>query len=94
VFAVAKSESLYIRVDPAVKANAEEIYSKYGMTVSQAINVFLHQSINVGGLPFDLRPSIPNETTQAAMKEAEDMIDGCIPKETMSVDDFIKEMGS
>ena len=91
---MAKSESLYIRVDPAVKANAEEVYSKYGMTVSQAINVFLHQSINVGGLPFDLRPSIPNEATLAAMKEVEDMIDGRIPKEAMSVDDFIKEMGS
>ena len=42
-----------------------------GMSITDAINVFLYQSRNVGGLPFDLRPSIPNVKTIAAMKEAD-----------------------
>jgi len=54
-----------------VKAGVEAIYSKYGMSITDAINVFLYQSRNVGGLPFDLRPSIPNAKTIAAMKEAD-----------------------
>jgi len=62
---------MYIRIDPTVKAEVEAIYSQYGMSLTDAINVFLYQSRNVGGLPFDLRPSIPNAKTIAAIKEAD-----------------------
>ena len=41
------------------------------MTITDAIIVFLYQSGNVDGLPFDLRPSIPNVKTIAAIKEAD-----------------------
>ena len=68
---MSKSASMYIRIDPTVKAEVEAIYSQYGMSITDAINVFLYQSRNVGGLPFDLRPSIPNAKTVAAMKEAD-----------------------
>ena len=68
---MSKSASMYIRIDPTVKAEVEAIYSKYGMSITDAINVFLYQSRNVGGLPFDLRPSIPNAKTIAAIKEAD-----------------------
>ena len=66
-----KSASMYIRIDPTVKAEVEAIYSKYGMSITDAINIFLYQSRNVGGLPFDLRPAVPNPRTVAAMKEAD-----------------------
>jgi DNA-damage-inducible protein J len=68
---MSKSASMYIRIDPTVKTEVEAIYSQYGMSITDAINVFLYQSRNVGGLPFDLRPSIPNAKTIAAMKEAD-----------------------
>ena len=69
-----KSASMYIRIDPTVKAEVEAIYSKYGMSITDAINIFLYQSRNIGGLPFDLRPSVPNEKTVAAMKEGMDIM--------------------
>jgi len=53
---MAKSASMYIRIDPQIKADVEAIYSQYGMSLTEAINVFLYQSRNIGGLPFDLRP--------------------------------------
>jgi len=53
---MSKSANLNIRVDPKVKDGAEAVYEKYGMTLADAVNVFLHRSISVGGLPFDLRP--------------------------------------
>ncbi|MDR2935689.1 MAG: type II toxin-antitoxin system RelB/DinJ family antitoxin, partial [Candidatus Adiutrix sp.] len=40
----------------------------------EAINIFLHQSRNVGGLPFDLRPARPNEATLAAMLEGDEIV--------------------
>jgi len=59
-----------IRLDPEVKSQVESLYSGYGMTLAEAVNVFFHQSINVKGLPFDLRP---NPETLNALREVEDM---------------------
>jgi len=62
---MAKTASMYIRIDPQVKADVEAIYSRYGMSLTEAINIFLHQSRNLGGLPFDLRwgPLEPKKVT-------------------------------
>lgn len=77
---MAKSASMYIRIDPQVKAEVEVIYARYGMSVTDAINVFLYQSKNIGGLPFDLRPQTHNTATLSAMQEVEDMRNGKLPK--------------
>jgi len=66
-----KTASLNIRLDSEVKKNAETVYSRYGLSLAEAVTVFIHQSCNVGGMPFDLRPKRPNAETLAAMVEAE-----------------------
>jgi DNA-damage-inducible protein J len=66
-----KNASLNIRLDSEVKKAAEAVYSHYGLSLAEAVTVFIHQSCNVGGLPFDLRPKRPNTETLAAMAEAE-----------------------
>ena len=68
---MAKTASLNIRLDSEVKKIAESVYSRYGLSLAEAVTVFLHQSCNVGGLPFDLRPLRPNAESLAAMAEAE-----------------------
>ncbi|MDR2946899.1 MAG: type II toxin-antitoxin system RelB/DinJ family antitoxin [Candidatus Adiutrix sp.] len=68
-----KTATMSLRIDPAVKSDVEAIYARYGLSITEAINVFLHQSRNIGGLPFDLRPPVPNAETLAAMKEADEM---------------------
>ena len=68
---MAKTASLNIRLDADVKKTAETVYSRYGLSLAEAVNVFIHQSCNVGGLPFDLRPTRPNTETLAAMAEAD-----------------------
>jgi DNA-damage-inducible protein J len=68
---MAKTASMYIRVDPQVKADVEAIYAQFGMSVTDAINIFLYQSRYVGGLPFDLRLHEPNVETREAIEEAE-----------------------
>lgn len=47
-----KTGTFQMRINPEVKRQVEEIYAACGMTLTDAINVFLQQSINVGGLPF------------------------------------------
>lgn len=90
---MSKSASLYIRVDPAVKAEVESIYSNYGISLTDAVNIFLYKSKTVGGLPFDLRPEYPNEETLAAMKESEDIIAGKIKSVPKSVEDYFAGHG-
>ena len=68
-----KTASMYIRIDPEVKSDVENIYARYGMSITDAINVFLYTSRSRGGLPFDLRPNVPNATTLAAIAEVQDM---------------------
>ena len=66
-----KTASLNIRLDENIKKNAETVYSHYGLSLAEAVTIFIHQSCNVGGLPFDLRPQNYNAQTLAAMAEAE-----------------------
>ncbi len=46
------------------------------MTLTEAINVFLYKSVMEGGLPFDVRQSRYNAETEAAMREARDIMSG------------------
>jgi DNA-damage-inducible protein J len=65
-----KTASLNIRLDADVKKTAESVYSRYGLSLAEAVTVFIHQSCNVGGLPFDLRPPRPSIESLEAMAEA------------------------
>jgi DNA-damage-inducible protein J len=71
---MAKTASMYIRIDPKVKSDVENIYAQYGMSITDAINVFLYTSRNIGGLPFDLRPPVPNAETLEAIREGNEII--------------------
>ena len=44
-----------IKVDPEAWEAAKEIFAGYGISVSDAINIFLHKVQKVGGLPFEMR---------------------------------------
>lgn len=44
------------RTSDEVKREATEVYARWGLSLNDAINTFLVKSIEVGGLPFDLRP--------------------------------------
>jgi DNA-damage-inducible protein J len=76
---MAKSANLNIRIDPETKAGAEQLFSSFGITVSDAVNIFLRKSLMEGGLPFEMKQPRFNEQTEAAMREAKDIASGKIP---------------
>ena len=88
---MAKTSSMYIRIDPKIKTDVEAIYSHYGMSITEAINIFLYTSRNVGGLPFDLRPSISNTETLKAIREGEKIIKSGKGRFD-NADDFLREL--
>ena len=87
-----KTASLNIRLDSDIKKNAEAIYSYYGLSLAEAVTVFIHQSCNVGGLPFDLRPARPNAETLAAMAEAERISRDPSVKGYRDMDELFKDL--
>ena len=68
---MANTTSFSIRIDSDIKKQCEALYSELGMNLNTATNVFLRQSLRVGGLPFDVRIEQPNKETMEAMLEAE-----------------------
>lgn len=90
---MAKTATLNVRIDPEIKNMAEKLYSSFGITITDAINMFLHQSILVGGLPFDLKQPRYNATTEAAMQEARDIMKGKIQtKRYTSVKEMMEDL--
>jgi DNA-damage-inducible protein J len=79
---MAKTSSLNIRISPETKKGAEQLFSSFGITVTDAVNMFLHQSLMVGGLPFELKQPRYNATTEAALQEARDMMAGKVSTKT------------
>lgn len=75
---MAKSANINIRIDPDVKSRSEALFANFGITVTDAVNMFLHQSLMVGGLPFDVKQPRYNAVTEAAMQEARDIMNGKI----------------
>lgn len=64
------------------------------ITVTDAVNMFLHQSLMVGGLPFELKQPNYNAETEAAMREACDIAAGRIETKSFhSIADLMGENG-
>ena len=58
-----------VYLDARLKEQAKKIYKHYGLSLSEAVNIFLAQSVFNKGLPFEVK--IPNDMTLEAMKDVE-----------------------
>lgn len=66
------------------------MYGELGINLTTAINVFLRQSLWVGGFPFDVRIEQPNKETIAAMLEAERIARDSSVKRYSNVEDALR----
>ena len=41
---MAKTANINIRIEPETKATAEKLFSSFGITITDAINIFLNKS--------------------------------------------------
>jgi DNA-damage-inducible protein J len=64
-----KSAYITARIEPTLKASAESVLQKLGVSTTDAITIFLRQVVMQRGFPFDVR--IPNATTRKAIEELE-----------------------
>jgi DNA-damage-inducible protein J len=78
-----KNDTINVRVKPEIKASAENLYAEFGITISEAINMFLHQSIIENGIPFKIKKPRYNKETTEALKDAKDIASGKIQRESI-----------
>lgn len=45
-----------MRINPEIKQTVEDIYARQGLTLTDAVNIFIQQSLNSNGLPFLASP--------------------------------------
>ena len=67
---MAKSETIRARIEPELKQEAETVFSRLGLSTTQAITLFYKQVILQQGLPFAVK--IPNADTRKALQDAYD----------------------
>ena len=68
---MATTTMVHVRVDEQVKAQATETLAAMGLSVSDAVRVFLMRVVAEQQMPFALK--VPNAETRAAMVEADEI---------------------
>ncbi|MDD2886130.1 MAG: type II toxin-antitoxin system RelB/DinJ family antitoxin [Dechloromonas sp.] len=68
---MATTSMVHVRVDDQIKAQAKETLAAMGLSVSDAVRVFLMRVVADKQMPFALKA--PNEATRAAMLEADEI---------------------
>ena len=82
--------TLNLEIDSSLQKQAEETFSRIGLPVSEAINIFLKAAVRYGGLPFENKLECYNDETKAAIEEVE-RGEG-LSRPFTSIDDLIKDL--
>ena len=89
-----KTATLNLRVNPALKQDAESVLGRLGIPMSTAVDMFLNQIVLVGGIPFAV--TLPNAPESIDIDEVRANI-ASIEEELKVVqtqmDRYLKELG-
>ncbi len=89
---VSQNQNFTIRLDSKVKEDAEQLFAGLGLSLSSAMNIFLHKALMVRGLPFEVCEERPNATTRAAMDEALRLLEDPEAKRFSSVAELMEDL--
>ncbi|MFI3166831.1 MAG: type II toxin-antitoxin system RelB/DinJ family antitoxin [Bacillota bacterium] len=64
--------NITVRMDENLKAQAEDLFSDFGLSMSSAFVMFTKQAIREQRIPFEIKRE-PNQATLQAMNEVADM---------------------
>ncbi|MCL2054508.1 MAG: type II toxin-antitoxin system RelB/DinJ family antitoxin [Oscillospiraceae bacterium] len=87
-----KTSNVSFRIDTDIKNQADNLFSKLGLNMTTAFNIFLRQSIREGAIPFNITVNTPNAVTIAALLEAERIIEDPTIKRYNDVEEALREL--
>ncbi|MCD2177387.1 type II toxin-antitoxin system RelB/DinJ family antitoxin [Rhizobium sp. C1] len=67
----AHTKMIHVRVDDELREEASAVLESFGMSMSDAVRIFLHRVAATQSFPLELK--VPNEETKAALEEARAM---------------------
>ena len=83
--------NLTISIDSDLKEQAETLFIELGMDIGTAFNLFVRESLRVGGIPFELTA---NKETIEAMQEAKRITYDSSVKGYDNLDELFEELKS
>ena len=90
---MAKNAVINVRTDIETKSAIEELYSAFGISVSDAINIFFKKSLMENGLPFEMQMPRYNVETLSAVEEVMEMErNPNLYKSFKSVEDLLEDL--
>ena len=75
-----------IKLDQSIKEEAQKVFSELGLTLGEAVNLFLNQVRLHKGLPFEVK--VPNAETIQAIEDAK----AGIGLEEITLEQHLEEM--
>ena len=87
---MAKTDTLHIRIEPSIKQKAEETLNDLGLSITEAINVFLNQVILNDGIPFEIKKPNYNKQTIQSLEDVKNRKN--ISKVFNNVDEMFEEL--
>ena len=94
VVSSAKTDMLRMRINPEIRSRLERVNAQNGLSLTDAVNVFFQQSLNAGGLPFQVTEDnaalIQAKALSRLMKELEA---GLTDPVSYSEDDVYRMLG-
>ena len=92
-----KTSTFQMRINPEVKRRVEAVYAKQGLSFTDAVNIFIQQSINENGLPFLASPANVEFMRTKAMRrlldEAQKGWDSAEKEGWLSIEDVDAQLG-
>jgi DNA-damage-inducible protein J len=87
-----KTANINVRMLPEVKAEAERVFGYHGLTLPEAVSVFIKHACHVGGFPFELRGApYTDDESMEALKEAIHLINDPTAKTYNNVKELFAE---
>lgn len=68
-----KISNINIRVNDDLKKQASDLFEYFGMSLSQAITLFLKQAVNTSSIPFEIKAPQFSAEMMESIKEADEM---------------------
>ncbi|MCQ2060785.1 MAG: type II toxin-antitoxin system RelB/DinJ family antitoxin [Fibrobacter sp.] len=85
---------LQIRTDADIKAKCDTLFKDLGITISDAVNMFLRQCLIHEGIPMEIKRPRPNAETMQALAEAKRLEHDPHKKVYSNFDELLSEVAS
>ena len=90
-----KTASINVRLYPELKQEAENVFAYHGLSLPDAITVFLNHACKAGGFPFELKGAHwQDPVSLAALEESKQLENGPDAKSYHNIADLIADLES